>query len=118
MKPSKGKPKAKLDAGNIQKLKRVIQADKKLQDRLGRLKTGEDAYQALSKLGKENGLPFTREEFQQFVAHPDRETGDLTPNEIKSIAGGFKIRPPKTAYVPFGNTLIQTLRWFEVPLQK
>jgi hypothetical protein len=103
---------------NIRKLKKVIQADKKLQARLGRLRTGDEIYELLSKVGAEEGLTFTKRDFRRLVANPAKKTAELTPEEITSMAGGFHIYPPKTAYVQFGNTLIQTLRWFDIPLER
>jgi len=103
---------------NIGKLKKIIQADEALQARLGRLKTGDEIYEAISKLGAEEGLTFTKRDFKRLVADPARETSELTRDEITSMAGGFHIYPPKTAYVQFGNTLIQTLRWFNIPLRR
>ena len=103
---------------NLKRLKELIRADRGLQKKLGGLRTGEAIYEALSKLGAEKGLTFTRRDFEQLVAHPERETAELTADEIRSMAGGFHIYPPKTANIDFGNTLIQTLRWFDIPLQR
>jgi len=115
----KRKP-AKVVSGerNIRKLRKMIQTDKKLQASLGRLRTGDEIYEALSKVGAEEGLTFTKRDFRRLVANPAKNTAELTREEITSMAGGFHIYPPKTAYVQFGNTLIQTLRWFDIPLQR
>lgn len=103
---------------NIKKLRKLILDDDALQEKLGRLKTGEDIYAALRKIGDEKGLTFTKRDFKRLVADPERRTAELTVEEITSMAGGFHMYPPKTAQVHFGNTLIQTLRWFDIPLQR
>ncbi len=113
-----GKRKRSSGEENIRKLRKVIQADEALQEKLGRLKTGDDIFKALSELGAEKGLNFTKRDFTRLVADPDKKTDELTQDEITSMAGGFHLYPPKTAWIHFGNTLIQTLRWFDIRLQR
>jgi hypothetical protein len=105
--------------GDIDKLKKLVQGDDALRKRLGALSTGQELNAALARAGAEKGLHVTAEEIESFVAQQTAgEPVELSPDELVSLAGRFHIRPPKTATVRFGDTLIRTSRWFGIPLRR
>jgi hypothetical protein len=112
-------PKKAASKKDIDKLKELIQADEALQRRLGAFTTGQELQAALAKVGAKHGLALTEAEIGAFVAKQTaRDAVELSPEELVSLAGGFHIRPPKTATVQFGDTLIRTTRWFGIPLRR
>ncbi len=104
---------------NIAKLKERIQSDRALRERLGSFTTGRELYAALINVGAEKGLVFTEEELNSLIAERTaEEPKELSPEELGSLAGRFRVYPPKTATVQFGDTLIRTSRWFGIPLRR
>lgn len=104
---------------NIGKLKKLIQSDSALRERLGTFTTGRELHGALISVAAEKGLAFTEEELQRLITEQTAgESGELSPEELGSLAGRFHIYPPKTATVKFGDTLILTSRWFGIPLRR
>jgi hypothetical protein len=102
----------------IGKLRKLIQADEALRERLGTLRTGQELHAALVRVGAKSGLKITAEEIESFIAEQTAGPVELSPDELVSLAGRFHIRPPKTATIQFGDTLIRTSRWFGIPLRR
>jgi predicted ribosomally synthesized peptide with nif11-like leader len=104
---------------NIQKLKKLIQSNQALREKLGASTTGKELHRALISVAAAEGLALTEDELQRFITKETAdESAELSPGELESVAGRFHIYPPKTATVQFGETLIRTSRWFGIPLRR
>jgi len=101
------------------RLKEMVQSDDALREELGALTTGEELHAALARVGAERGLAVTAEEIESWVTQQSAgRSNELRPDELVSMAGRFHLYPPKTATVRFGDTLIRTSRWFDIPLRR
>jgi predicted ribosomally synthesized peptide with nif11-like leader len=108
-----------MPAKDIHKLRDLMRRDEALRKKLGSITTGQDLYATLVSVGAEKGLVFTKEEIESLIAEETKgEPVELSPDELRSLAGGLHIRPPKTATVQFGDTLIRTSRWFGIQLRR
>src|SRR5262249_22303631 len=104
---------------NIRKLKKLIQSDKTLRQKLGTYTTGQELQSSLVKLAAQKGMAITEDELRTFITEQTAgDSDELSPEELGSLAGRFHIRPPKTATVQFGDTLIRTSRWFGITLRR
>jgi predicted ribosomally synthesized peptide with nif11-like leader len=108
-----------MSTDNIHKLKKLVQSDEALREKLGACTTGKELHRALISVAAAKGFALSEDELQSFIT---QETADdsveLSPGELESVAGRFHIYPPKTATVQFGETLIRTSRWFGIPLRR
>ena len=108
-----------MSTDNIHKLKKLIQSDQALREKLGASTTGRELHRALLSVAAAKGLPLKEDELQSFITRETAdESAELSPGELESVAGRFHIYPPKTATVQFGETLIRTSRWFGIPLRR
>lgn len=72
---------------DIEKLTNEITNDKELMEKLGNAKDSHE----VSMLLAEKGVNLSAEQIDEFMSQQDG-SGELSPDELENVAGGFKLR--------------------------
>ncbi len=83
---------------NAQKFRSVVASSPELANQILAAKNREEFLAISTRLGKENGLPFTSEEAVQVMDAAEKAAlgGELTDAQLEGVAGGKKRNGPMT----------------------